>query len=131
MWVISEPLTGIEAARALREAVPDLERHLTERRIEIQVITETLTREDATRALRQAIPDLERHLAARSIEIVPHQEWYLERGIFDSQRVINGWNEKLDEALSRGYEGVRVHGNEAWLTERDWKNFVGYERRLN
>ena len=131
LWVISEPLTGIEAARALREAVPDLERHLTERRIEIQVITETLTREDATRALRQAIPDLERHLAARSIEIVPHQEWYLERGIFDSQRVINGWNEKLDEALSRGYEGVRVHGNEAWLTERDWKNFVDYERRLN
>src|SRR2546425_13132674 len=64
-------------------------------------------------------------------EIVPHQEWYLERGIFDSHRVINGWNEKLDEALSRGYEGVRVHGNEAWLTERDWKNFVGYERRLN
>src|SRR2546425_3188283 len=51
-------------------------------------------------------------------EIVPHQEWYLERGIFDSHRVINGWNEKLDEALSRGYEGIRVHGNEAWLTER-------------
>src|ERR1041385_1075514 len=52
LWVISEPLSGIEATKALREAVPDLEQHLVERRIEIQVVTETLTREDATRALR-------------------------------------------------------------------------------
>src|SRR5919106_117180 len=75
LWVISEPLTGGEATRALRQAMPDLERYLTERSIEIVVISEPLTGGEATRALRQAVPDLERYLAERSIEIVPHDEW--------------------------------------------------------
>src|ERR1700704_6418156 len=32
LWVISEPLTGVEATGALREAVPDLDKQLAERR---------------------------------------------------------------------------------------------------
>jgi PAS domain S-box-containing protein len=130
LWVISEPLTGVEATSALREAVPALDQYLKKRSIEIQVISERLIREDAARILRQ-IPDLERHLSDGSIEIIPHDEWYLQQGIFESERVIRSWNEKLDQALSRGYAGIRVHGNEAWLTGKDWKNFAEYERRLN
>src|SRR4029077_9624978 len=95
------------------------------------VISEPLTGIEAASALRQAVPDLERHLAARSIEIIAHNEWYLKGGAFDPHRVINGWNQKLDQALARGYAGMRVHGNEAWLTETDWKNFLAYEKRLN
>src|SRR5688572_2813499 len=83
LWVISQPLTGVEATSALQEAVPDLDRYLTERRIEIPVIPEPLTEEQAKDALRQAVPELERHLAERRIEIVPHNEWYLKEGAFD------------------------------------------------
>jgi formate hydrogenlyase transcriptional activator len=105
LWVISDSETDVEAA--------------------------ALTREEATGALLLAVPDLERHLAARSIEIVPNHEWYLGGSVFDSQQVVNGWKKKLDEALFRGYAGIRVTGNVGWLPERDWKNFLEYERGLN
>src|SRR5207249_6885581 len=35
VWVVAEPLTAEEARRALRRTVPDLDRHLADRRIEI------------------------------------------------------------------------------------------------
>jgi hypothetical protein len=47
------------------------------------------------------------------------------------ESVINRWKVKLDEALARGYAGMRVHGNEAWLTAKDWKNFLAYEEQVN
>ena len=125
LWVVAAPVTGAEATRALLEAIPDLDQHLARRSLEIQVVG------NHTTALGKAIPDLERHLNQRSIEIIPHDQWYLKNGIFDSRRVINGWKAKLDDALARGYAGMRVHGNEAWLTDQDWGNFLDYEKRLN
>jgi DcmR-like sensory protein len=35
LWILSKPLTEEEARRALQQAVPDLDRHLAERSIEI------------------------------------------------------------------------------------------------
>jgi len=131
LWVISDSLTGVEATAALRQAVPELERYLAKRSIEIQSVPEALTREEATGALRQAVPNLERHLAGQNIEIIPHHKWYLAGDAFDPQQVINSWKKKLDEALSRGHDGIRVTGNVGWLTERDWKNFLEYERGLS
>ena len=131
LWVISDSMTHVEATAALRQAIPDLERYLAKGSIEIQSISDALTREEATAALRQAVPDLERQLAARNIELIPHHEWYLGGNAFDSQRVINSWKKKLGEALARGFDGIRVSGNVGWLTERDWKNFLAYERGLS
>ena len=92
---------------------------------------EPLRKEEAIAALRRAIPGVDRHLAAGDIEIWPHTKWYLKDGTFDPQRVINGWNEKLADALVRGYAGMRVNGNEAWLTKKRWQDFMVYEDKLN
>src|SRR5262249_52580614 len=85
----------------------------------------------ARHALKQAVPDLERHLAEHSIEIISAGDWYLQGGTFDLQRVISGWNERLALALARGYAGVRVTGDTAWLEKKDWKDFCEYEDMLN
>src|SRR5216684_6428965 len=95
------------------------------------VVAEPLAVEDARRALQRAVPELGRYLADRSIEIVPARDWYLRDGTFDLQRVIDGWNEKLARASARGYAGVRVTGDTAWLEKKDWKNFCEYEESLN
>jgi signal transduction histidine kinase len=95
------------------------------------VVFDPLDEEKARDALRRFVPDAERHLAEGRIEIVPHARWYLQGGAFDLRRVIKGWEEKLGQALARDYEGMRVNGNESWLTEDDWKNFTEYEDRLN
>ena len=95
------------------------------------VVAEPLTREDASHALRQAVPGFDQYLADQSIEIVSAHDWYLQDGAFDLNRVIGGWNEKLARASARGYAGVRVTGDTAWLEKKDWKDFCEYEESLN
>jgi PAS domain S-box-containing protein len=95
------------------------------------VVAEPLTGEDARHALERAVPDLDRYLADQSIEIVAARDWYLQDGTFDLNRVISGWNEKLARASAKGYAGVRVTGDTAWLEKKDWKDFCEYEESLN
>ena len=95
------------------------------------VVAEPLTLAEARQALRLAVPDLDQYLADRSIEIVTARDWYLHDGVFDLNRVIRGWSEKLASASARGYAGVRVTGDTAWLEKKDWKNFCEYEESLN
>jgi PAS domain S-box-containing protein len=95
------------------------------------VVAEPLTGEDARHALERAVPDFDRYVAEQSMEIVAARDWYLQDGAFDLNRVISGWNEKLARASARGYAGVRVTGDTAWLEKKDWKDFCEYEESLN
>jgi len=95
------------------------------------VVAAPLTQEDARQALGRAIPDFHRYVADGSIETVSAHDWYLQDGRFDLKRVIDGWNEKLARASARGYAGVRVTGDTAWLQKNDWKDFLEYEESLN
>jgi C4-dicarboxylate-specific signal transduction histidine kinase len=95
------------------------------------VVAEPLGVEDARRALKRDVPDLDQYLADQSIEIVAARDWYLQDGAFDLNRVISGWNEKLARASARGYAGVRVTGDTAWLEKKDWNDFCEYEESLN
>jgi C4-dicarboxylate-specific signal transduction histidine kinase len=95
------------------------------------VVAEPLNPEDARHALERTVPDLDQYLADHSIEIVAAHDWYLQGGTFDLKRVISGWNEKLTSASARGYVGVRVTGDTAWLEKKDWKDFCEYEDSLN
>jgi len=95
------------------------------------VVAEPLTIDEAVDALKDAVPDIDRYLAASSIEIVSANDWYLQGGSFDLKRVTGRWIEKLARASARGYAGVRVTGDTAWLEKKDWKDFCEYEEGLN
>ena len=95
------------------------------------VVAAPLTEEDATHALKQAVPDLDRYLDDHSIEIASAHDFYLQNGRFDLKKVTDGLNEKLASASARGYAGVRVTGDSAWLEKRDWKDFCEFEDSIN
>jgi signal transduction histidine kinase len=95
------------------------------------VVAEPLTVEEAVDALKDAVPNIDRYLADSSIEIVPACDWYFQGGTFDLKRVTDGWHEKLARASARGYAGVRVTGDTAWIEKKDWKDFCEYEEGLN
>jgi len=95
------------------------------------VVAPPLTVEIATQALKQATPEFDRYLLDGSIEIVGAHDWYLEDTTFDLKRVVAGWHEKLRYASAKGYVGVRVTGDTAWLRKKDWKDFCEYEDSLN
>jgi PAS domain S-box-containing protein len=111
--------------------VPFVKAGLEDKEFCLWVISEPRTEKEARSALKQAVPDLDRYLADRSIEFLPHDEWYLKGGAFDLYRVISGWKEKLGQALARGYAGMRVTGNTAWIQQRDWRDFREYEKELD
>jgi len=87
--------------------------------------------EEAKKALRRAVPDLDTYLEKGQIEIIPYNHWYVQEGSFDSERVLNGWIEKLNKALANGYEGLRLSGNIFWLEKKDWNDFVDYEEEVD
>lgn len=95
------------------------------------VTSEPLHAEDATAALRQAMPDFDHYAAKGSIEIMPHSEWYMKGGCFDQARVLNGWVGRLEQALAKGYDGLRLTGNTFWLESSQWQDFKAYESAVN
>lgn len=95
------------------------------------VTSEPLGADEAIEAMRKAVPDFDRHLSEGRIEIVPHDSWYLKDGCFDHGRVLSGWVEKLEKALERGFDGLRLSGNAFWLEREDWAEFAEYEHAVD
>ena len=95
------------------------------------VTSQPLDVEEAKEALKGAVPDFDIYLAKGQIEIIPYTQWYVKEGFFDSDRVLNGWVEKLNLALANGYDGLRLTGNTFWLEKEDWNDFVDYEEQVD
>jgi PAS domain S-box-containing protein len=95
------------------------------------ITAEPLLEDEAKNALQKAIPDIDRHLKQGQIEIIPYNDWYTKGGSFDSDRVLNGWVNKLNNALEKGFDGLRLSGNTFWLEKEDWNDFIDYEEEID
>jgi PAS domain S-box-containing protein len=93
--------------------------------------SELLTVPQARNALQEALPDFDRYVAERSIEVVGHDAWFLNGGSFDFHRVANRFKEKVDEALGRGYVGMRSNGSPAWLQTSNAKALREFEEEVD
>lgn len=95
------------------------------------ITSDPLLEQEAKEALQKAVPDSDVYLKQGQIEIIPYTEWYTKGGSFDSERVLSGWVEKLNQALEKGYDGLRLTGNTFWLEKEDWNDFVDYEEAVD
>jgi PAS domain S-box-containing protein len=86
---------------------------------------------EAEEAMKKAVNYFDEYLHRGQIEIIPYNEWYLLGGTFDDDRVLNGWVSKLEQALARGYSGLRLTGNTFWLERNHWQAFTEYEAKVN
>ncbi|MDD1677176.1 MAG: MEDS domain-containing protein, partial [Methanomicrobiales archaeon] len=86
---------------------------------------------EAKAALRRNLPDLDRYVAKGQIEILDYSEWYTRGGEFEADAVLAGWVQKLEDALKRGFEGLRLTGNTFWLEQQTWDDFTNYEAAVN
>ena len=94
------------------------------------ITAEPLSSCEVKKAMAKVLPDFEQYLAKGQIEIIPHDKWYLQEGVFDSRKVLDGWIDKHNQALAKGYSGLRLTGNTLWLERKDWDNFTDYEAAL-
>ena len=95
------------------------------------VTSEPLDEEEVKKAMRKVLPDFDQYLRKGQIEIIPYTKWYLEGGTFDAQRVLHSWVDKLNQALAKGFDGLRLTGNTFWLEKKDWRKFTDYEEEVN
>lgn len=95
------------------------------------VTAEPLVTAEAKNAMTGAVPDLSKYLASGQIEIIDYHEWYLPDGTFNDDRVLSAWVDKLNEALLKGYSGLRLTGNTFWLERNHWQAFTEYEAKVN
>lgn len=94
------------------------------------ITSEPLGVMEAKEALGNVL-DVDNYLENKQLEILPYTEWYLQEGVFDSQMVLDGWVEKLNKALDRGFDGLRLSGNTFWLEKKHWNSFTDYEKEIN
>jgi hypothetical protein len=95
------------------------------------VTSEPLSVESAVKAMGKAVPRFDEYLKKEQIEIIPYDQWYTEGGSFEEKRVLNGWVSRLDDALKKGFAGLRLTGNTFWIEKKDWKAFTDYEAAVN
>lgn len=95
------------------------------------ITSEPLNTKEAEESLRQAVNNLSEYVEKGQIEILDYSQWYTKLGRFDTDEVLQGWNEKYEQAVKRGFDGLRVTGNALWLEKRDWKKITRYEAMAN
>lgn len=94
------------------------------------VASEPLNTVEIKAAMQKAVDGFDDYVKKEQIEIIDYTEWYVEDGIFDSRRVLDGRVRKLKIALSKGFKGLRLSGNTFWLEKKDWKDFIDYEEAV-
>lgn len=94
----------------------------------VWAVSEPLTIGEAEDFLRRNVANFDEHLATGRFEILAGHDWYLKEDHFDLKRITGGWTEKLQQALAKGYEGMRVSGNAFWTASNLWSEFCDYER---
>ncbi|MFW9879171.1 MAG: MEDS domain-containing protein [Candidatus Thorarchaeota archaeon] len=111
--------------------IPYIKKGLENNQLCVCVTSEDLNEKETRENLRSEIKDFNKFLKKKQIEIFPYNEWYLKDGEFDFKRVLDGWIQKYNYAISHGFNGLRVTGNTAWIEKKIWKNFSDYEEEIN
>ncbi|MGZ4930882.1 MAG: PAS domain S-box protein [Halobacteriota archaeon] len=95
------------------------------------VTSEPLEQDEAIAALAKAVPNIDNFIKSGQLLTLPYTEWHIKGGTFDPDRVTHGWIEKEQEALNRGFEGLRLAGNTAWIERSLSDTFTDYEAAVN
>ncbi|AKB83163.1 Sensory transduction histidine kinase [Methanosarcina barkeri 3] len=95
------------------------------------ITSQLLDIEEAKEALRKVVPDIDTCLEKGQIEFISCMSWYSENGILNSEKVLNVWIEKLNQALIKGYDGVRLTEDVSWLKKENWNDLDNYNKEID
>jgi PAS domain S-box-containing protein len=111
--------------------IPYLKAGLEDNELCLWVTSQPPYVEKARETLRNSVPCIDIYLEKGQIETIPYTDWLHNEGIFDPERLLNGWVEKLNEALTNGYDGLRLAVNISRVKIENWNDFVNLEEKLD
>jgi hypothetical protein len=115
----------------LQQLVPYFKSGLENNEYSLWITCDPISVEEAYTAMQEALIDFNKYINNKSIEIIPYGDWYLREGRFNEKLVSGALKEKLQDAIRRGYEGMRVNCNETWLKDNEQNQFMEFERSIN
>ncbi len=90
-----------------------------------------LQAEDAERALKSVVPDLARHLEKGQIEFMDYRQWAVRWRKFKAEEMLRGWVDKMEAALRRGYQGLRLAWDASEIAPADWDEYLRSEELIS
>lgn len=93
------------------------------------ITSERFSMFEAHKTFSEGIPGFNDHLKAGRIEIVSYKDYYLDATgeLKEPCDLIQYPAIKEEEALSKGFSGLRGAADLSWLRQRDWAKFMEYE----
>jgi hypothetical protein len=95
------------------------------------ITSQPLDKDHIQKVMRKCITDFDRYVKKGQMALIPYNEWYLQSGTLDLPRANHNWIEIYNQALAKGYEGMRISVNTTWLKKRDWPRFTKYVNTIN
>ncbi len=95
------------------------------------ITSNPLKAKEAKNSLWKELEDLDDYIEKGQIEILDASQWYGKSGRFNSKKILAGLVKKEEEAVERGFDGIRIAGNTFWLEKEDWRSFAEYEEMIN
>ena len=87
--------------------------------------------EEAKKALAEFISDIDIYFKKGQMEIIPFNDFYSDEKILDSQKVLDDIINRANQALTDGYDGLRLTEDICSFKKEKLDNFNDYEERLN
>ncbi len=115
----------------LEVLVPYLRQGLADGEACVWITSGVLPMSDARAALAEQVPDLDRRIQTGQMEFIDAAEHHAGGARIDPLGLMRSWREKLATAEVRGFAGLRVTGDTAWLGHDQWTGFCEYEATVN
>ncbi len=112
-------------------AVPFLQSGLANHEFCLWVVPEIFSKEEAITALSRAVGPLEPYFQSGQLEIGTEMDYYLKSGTFTAYEMMEYWDEKEKEILSRGFTGISIVGDGGWGADEHWINLLCYEQDID
>lgn len=90
-----------------------------------------ITNEIAEVAMRKAVTGFDGYLQAGQMKIADYKNFYQEEGKINADKLISIWTNLHDDALERGYDGLRISADASWVQREQWNSFIEYEQFIN
>lgn len=124
----------ITAGELMDFVAPYFRRGLADELLCVWVVSPPLTRESAAAALKARIPGWDARMARGQMEILHQDDCYTfpSGEMRSADGIIKGFEAKGQEALDRGFRGMRAVGDTTWCARlADAEPYLAYERRVS
>lgn len=111
--------------------VPYLEAGLESNEFCLWITPQPSDVEKVKKALRRAFPEIDLYLVEGQIEIVSSSHGDINVDVSNSERIFDGWVEKLNQAMADGYDGLRLIENTCWLEKESCNAFANCEEQVD